>query len=167
MDVVIARIVHIFAGIGWAGAGFLALLVISPWVRQMQAQGNGGAANFYGTSRWSAFMAGAGVLTVLAGLYLYFRLSNGFQNSWLSSNGMAVLGIGAVAGVLALIHGGAILGRMQGEMSKFAATIQGAPTAEQRTRLAALAGQLQTHTYISFALVVIAVAGMAIARYVS
>lgn len=164
--VLLLRFLHIFAGIAWAGAGFLALTVISPYIAKMQVQG-GGMSSFYQTSRWSAFMGAAGGITVLAGLILYFgRSLFGWATMVFSQAGTTVLTIGAVAGVLALLHGGAILSRKQRQFGEFAASITGAPTADQRAQLAKLMQDLQMHTYISFALVLISVIGMAIARHI-
>lgn len=165
--VLLLRFLHIFAGIAWAGAGFLALTVISPYIAKMQGQGGSALSGFYGNSRWSAFMGAAGGITVLAGLILYFgRPWFGWTTMVFSQAGTTVLTIGAVAGVLALIHGGASLSRKQRQFSEFAASITGAPTTEQSARIASLTQDLKLHTTISLVLVLISVIGMATARHI-
>ena len=165
--VLLLRFLHIFAGIAWAGAGLLAVTVISPYIAKMQAQGSSPLSNFYGGSRWSGFMGAAGGITVLAGLILYFgRPLFGWTTMVFSPVGTTVLTIGAVAGVLALIHGGASLSRKQRQFSEFAASITGPPTAEQSAQMTNLAQDLQLHTTISLVLVLISVIGMATARHI-
>lgn len=167
LDIVIARILHIGAGVFWVGAAALAQFVLNPYVRKQRAQGNASASGVFTGSRWASFMAINAVITILAGLYLYYRLSNGFQGTWyLTQAGIAVLMIGALAGIFALLHGGAVLSRMQAELGRFAASIQGAPSAEQRSQLERMNKQVDLHSQISFVLVIIAVVGMAIARFV-
>jgi len=166
LDIVIARLVHIFAGTFWIGAGTLSILIIHPYGKKILQQGDRAIEAFYSKSNWSRYLAINAVLTVLAGLYLYFRLSDGFTLSWLSQAGMTVLAIGSVAGVLCMIHGGAFVGRLQGQMGKFAAQIQDNPTSEQRSQLATMTKTLEMHTYINFGLALIAVIGMASARHI-
>ena len=111
----------------------------------------------------------AAVLTILSGLYLYWRVSGGFGAAYMGSPMGMTYGVGAVASVVALVLG---LGIIRPSMLKAAAIsrrVAEAPESDraglseeaQRVRArAATAGQIVAW------LLVIAVLTMAIGRYV-
>jgi hypothetical protein len=103
-------------------------------------------------------------LTMLAGILLYLI---GNASSHFSQTGNIVLGIGAIAGLAAGIHGGAITGRSAaalGEAVNQYVTDQGI-AAEGLQIIRQRAADLASHTRLSFILMVIALVGMGAARY--
>jgi hypothetical protein len=75
-----------------------------------------------------------------------------------------VLTIGAVAGILALLHGGATLGRASGKMVEIANQIDaqgGPPTPEQMATINETSAYIEQHSRISFGIMIVAVACMA------
>src|SRR5262245_27042813 len=114
MDIylVVLRLIHIFAAVIWVGSGFFSVVVLLPSLTRLGAD----ASNLWmtlGKNRLFAliFPVTAGI-TMLAGILLYIRPGEG---SLFSSAGWAVLSIGALSGIAAGVHGGAVLGRMTGE----------------------------------------------------
>ena len=96
-------------------------------------------------------------LTTLAGILLYLF---GNSASHFSQAGNMVLGIGALAGLIATIHGGAMTGRATNALSAALAK-EGTPLPE----LNELAAKLLSHARLSLALMIIALVGMGSARY--
>jgi hypothetical protein len=57
------------------------------------------------------FMAASSGVTVLSGLWLYWTLTAGFSASAMSSTAGMVFGLGGLAGLLAAMLGGGVIGR--------------------------------------------------------
>ncbi len=170
MDIVmiVLRLIHIFAGIFWAGAAFFLLLVLMPALNAMGQEGNRFRQVFIARSRFITVMPIASLLTTVAGVLLFVRVSDHFNSDWLSSDGGIVLSIGALAGLLAFGHG---LGTTNVTFRKSAALIkaieaQGSPPTEsQLAQLQALGQRGASSARISTLLLIISIAGMSAARY--
>jgi hypothetical protein len=79
------------------------------------------------------------------------------------------LGVGGLAGVIALIFGGAIVGRATAGMATIFRAVDaqgGPPTAEQTAELMTLRAKVGWAAKIVLPLLLVAVIAMAIARYV-
>ena len=166
MDIVLVllRLIHIVAAVIWFGAGFSEAFVVMPAVA---ASGTTGKRFFVAMSQnrfYQMLFPVVALLTVLAGILLYLV---GNSASHFSSTGNAVLGIGAVAGILAVLHGAAVLGRAGASLAEAISqnlgddgiTAEGAPLVAERM------AYLARHNRITFVLMVIALVGMASARY--
>lgn len=165
---IIFRLIHIFAGIIWVGAGFFMLLVLVPAIRSMPRDTPTVMSSAVFQKRFSRVMAISAILTTLFGLALYGEVSDGFNADWMSSDGGIVLTIGSLAGLLAFGHGAGTLGPLQTKLARLGETLSeqdGPPSAEQRAELQALQAKSVRHAQISMVMLVIAVAGMAAARY--
>src|SRR5262245_21455783 len=109
MDIllVVLRFVHIVAAFLWVGLGVTMTFYIVP---AASAAGDGGLRflkRILTNSSYAMAFAGAGGVTVLAGILLYVTGStNHFSNA-----GRIALGIGAIAGILAGVHSGRVTGR--------------------------------------------------------
>jgi uncharacterized membrane protein len=165
MDIlmVILRLVHIFAGIFWVGTGLFVAIIIIPAMQNMRSSQL--MQMIMRHSRFDMAMTVSALLTTLAGVWLYVRVSDGFNADWMRDPGSIVLSIGAVAGLLAFGHGGAALGSITGKYAKLAKALDGEPSAAQQQELMALQARIATHSRISLILMIIAVIGMASARY--
>ena len=166
MDIlmIILRLIHIFAGIFWVGAGLFMAIIIIPAMQNMRSGQL--IQMIMRHSHFDRAMMISALLTTLAGVWLYIRVSDGFNADWMRDPGSMVLSIGAVAGILAFGHGGAALGPATGKFSQLAKEIEGEPTEEQRNNMMALQARIATHSRISLILMIIAVIGMASARYI-
>jgi hypothetical protein len=166
MDIVIVllRLLHIVAAFAWFGLGGAVAFFIAPTV--MIAGDNG--YRFLKTlltktpmARLFAPMAG---LTMLAGIIMY---AMGYPN--FTQLGNIVLGIGALAGIAAGIHGGALTGRATTALQKALeqhVPDNGQPLAADATaQLHPLLASMISHSRVSFALMAIALLGMGSARY--
>lgn len=168
MDIltVLLRLLHIVAAFAWVGLGAAMTFYIAP---AAMAAGESGLrflkTLLTRTSFGSIFGITAG-LTTLAGILLYLFADSA---SRFTQTGNMVLGIGALFGLLATIHGGAVVGRSTGALAQ--ALAQNVPDGDQpipadaRASLTDLGQKLVGHARISMVLMVIALVGMASARY--
>jgi uncharacterized membrane protein len=161
--IVLARAIHVIAGVAWAGATFMLAAVIMPIAVRHGAEGAG---------RWMGLVARragmssmvAALLTVLSGIYLFAVLHE--QDA---SAGAAVLKAGALAALLSIAVGVAVarpagieLGRLQQTLAEGAA-----PTPETQGRLAQLRQRQMLSLRVAASLLGLAVLAMAVFRYVS
>jgi hypothetical protein len=170
MDIlfVTARVLHVGLGVFWAGAMIFMAAFVVPSVRDAGPDGAKVAAGLM-RRRVTDVMPVAAVLTILSGLYLYWRVSGGFGAAYMGSPVGMSYGIGAVAAFVALAFG---LGVIRPSMLKAAAISRQAAEApeEDRARLlgeaqAARARAAATGQVVAW-LLVIAVVTMAVGRYV-
>lgn len=168
---IVLRIIHIFSGLIWLGLGLVDLFVFSPALQDMAANKQSVAAalaNRIYSNKW--YVIGfpvAATLTVLAGFWLYYRTSDGFNGDWMSLRSSMVLSTGVVLGIIALIHGGAVMGPTQSKVRQAAAAIQASenPSDAQWQEFNKLKASHTQHGYISLVLVVLTLLTMASFRY--
>jgi hypothetical protein len=115
-------------------------------------------------------LLGAGVVTILSGFALYWRDSVGSGAAWMASPTGMVFGAGGVLAVLAILIGVVINVPTAKRLGEYMASIQasGSPaSADQKGVLLALQARLAIAGRTVAALLVLATAAMALARYVS
>jgi hypothetical protein len=115
------------------------------------------------------FMSAIGGLTVLTGFYLYYRFTGGFDPTLSGSTGAMVFGTGGIAGLAALIIGGAVVSRNAKKMATIGGRLASAPESERAALSAEMAAARQraaTFSRVVIALQAIAVVLMAIGHYV-
>lgn len=165
---VLLRLVHIFAGVVWVGAAWFMTFKLNPTVHALGKDGQAFMRDFTRHSNISRMMMAASLLTTLAGLLLYYRVSGHFNSDWISSAGGVVLTIGSLAGIAEFLFGGMVIGPTAKQLSGLGAEIErggGPPSASQMTRLNTLQSRLGRTEIVSTVLTIIAVAGMVAARY--
>ena len=158
--IVLARAVHVIAGVAWAGATFMLAAVIMPIAVRHGAEGAG---------RWMGLVARragmssmiAALLTVLSGIYLFEAL-----HSQDVSAGALVLKAGALAAILS-IGIGILLGRPAGiELGKLQQTLAGAaPDQDTLRRIDVLRRRQVVGARVAAGLLGVAVLAMAVFRY--
>lgn len=159
--IVLARAVHVIAGVAWAGATFMLASVIMPIAMRHGAEGAG---------RWMGLVARragmssmiAALLTVLSGIYLFAALHG--QDA---SAGALVLKTGALAAILS-IGVGILLGRPAGiELGRLQQALVPGTAADQDTlrRIDMLRRRQVIGVRLAAGLLGIAVLAMATFRY--
>lgn len=165
---VVLRLVHIFAGIVWVGTAWFMAFMLNPTVHTMGKDGQSFMRYFMQHSKTPLWMGTSSLLTTLAGLLLYYRVSDKFNSDWMSSTGGIVLTIGSLAGIGEFLFGSAVIGPTSKKLAGIGAELEragGPPSADQMALLQALQSRLGRAETISLILTVIAVAGMSAARY--
>jgi hypothetical protein len=162
------RAAHVLLAVLWVGATAFTTFLLMPALQDLgPAAGPVMAALM--RRKLSAFMASLGGLTVVTGLYLYYRFTGGFDPSLSGSMGARVFGMGGLAGIVALILGGAIIARNTKKMDALGARLASVPEEERAAIAAEIAAARQrvvTYSRIVIALQMIAVVCMAIGHYV-
>jgi len=166
--IVVLRLLHIGAGVFWAGAVFTVARFVLPAAAAAGEEGQRFARRLMLQQKLTAAMIGSGVVTVLAGLWLFHIDSGGHEGAFVKSGMGAMLGIGALAALSAL--GTGIRSAVQAAtLGKLAAAVEakgGAPAPEQVRELQALGAGLARRARSVAIQLGIAVLCMAVARYV-
>jgi uncharacterized membrane protein len=163
------RLLHIAAGVVWAGSLFLLVVFVQPSAAAIAPAGAPFIAELLGRRRLVDRIIGVGVLTVIAGLFLYWHdwQAYGSLGDFAGSAFGTAITIGALASVAALAVG--IVATRPNVMRLLAigraAAEAGGPTPEQAADMAAIQGRLKVFARTSLALLALAVFAMATARY--
>jgi len=152
--ILLARAIHILAGVYWAGAMFVLVGSLLPAMR------SGGGPALSPVMKSLGMRSGAAaLLSIFAGLYLFAGL-----HAHDDSAGGKVLGIGAAAGILAFLVG--VLVNMPA--SRKLAQLSANPPADPQQRAqqaAALQSRVTLGTRLIALLMFVAVLCMAVFRY--
>jgi len=165
---VILRLIHIIAGVFWVGALLELVGFVLPAARAAGQQGQPFLQAFISRTRFSDVMAGSAALTVVAGVLLYYRVSGHFNSDWVTSTPGVVLSLGAVAGIAAAVVGVAIMRpttKRMGTLMVQLSAQQGPPSETQMAEMRRLQIRNEQFAPVVALLSIIAVVGMAAARY--
>jgi len=163
------RVLHVLLAATWIGATVFMSLLLMPVV---DSAGPAGGQIMIGLNKrgLNAFFGAIGGLTVLTGIYLFWRFTGGFDPEVSRSHAGMAFGIGGVAGILATILGGAIVGR---SAQKLVNLIEEAGRTSDAGRkgaimqeVGALKGKMTTFGSIVLLLQVVAAALMAVGHYI-
>jgi hypothetical protein len=167
MDIihVLLRLLHIAGAFGWVALGAITTLHVAPAAVAAGETGYRYLKTLFIKTAYTRMLAPVAGITTLAGILLY-AVSN--SASYFSQTGNMVLGIGAAAGLIAAIHGGALTGRATTALNKALEKVpdgnQSIPAATL-TELNSLATTLLGHARISLILMIVALVCMGSARY--
>jgi len=163
---VILRLIHIVAGVFWAGGAFFLVSFVSPAVEATGAEGRKFIQQMSLKSGMSNAMAGMATLTALSGIIMYIMLTE-LDTDLMHANYYVILAIGAAAGLAGWIVGLLMITRPTGKMKRIVAEIEssgGPPSPEQMTAMQASAHTVGQGSRIASVLLVIAVVCMASAQ---
>jgi len=156
------RLLHIVSAVLWMGIGFTMVVFIQPAIQN--ESGFRFMKTLYAKTRINTAYPVTAVLTTLCGILLYL---SGSMNRF-SQTGNIVLGIGALAGLLAFGHGAAALGPLTSKLSAqlAAALPEGSTaTADSLAMLEMSLAKYQRQARVALVLTLIALVGMGLARY--
>jgi uncharacterized membrane protein len=161
---IVLRLVHILAGVFWVGSSIIFGFFIGPTVAATEDAGQKFMAHLVTKANISARITAAAILTVLAGVWLYWLDSDGLTSAWQHSGPGIGFGVGALFAIVGLVFG-IMVGRSTHTLGTLAAEIQGKPTPEQMNKIQAAQRQLGYAGPISTIALIIALVCMAVARY--
>ncbi len=165
---IILRLVHIGLGVFWAGAMFFFVIFLEPSVR---AAGPDGARVMQGLQQrhYLIVLPVLAGLTILSGIALYWRVSFGLTTGWITTRFGFSLTVGGVASLLAFAIGVLVMRRAALRMASLGSVLQqsseGGARETMMAEIQALKGRARTSARWVAALLAIAVATMAVARY--
>jgi uncharacterized membrane protein len=166
---IVLRLFHIFSGVLWAGGVAMLAWFIIPSVEGSGPAGAGVMKFLLVKTKFGPYFPVLAVLTVLSGITMYWWDGSRSTGTFYSSPMGITLSIGGLSGVIAMIFGGAVVGRASAGMARILRAIdaQGSPpTPQQATELGALRAKVTWASKIVLPMLLLAVIAMAIARYV-
>ncbi len=163
------RALHVLLAATWlGGVGFMVFFVMPA----LKETGPGAAPMMSAIARrgLNAFMGVLGGVTVLTGIYLYWRLTGRFDPALSATRTAMVFGTGGIAGILSVILDGAVVGRNMKRMGDLGGKAMALPEGSERggltNQLAAARDRAITGARIVLALQMVALICMAIGHYV-
>ena len=166
---IILRIIHIASGVFWVGAAVAFFAFVRPSARAIGPDAGRFMAELNVRRRFPIVVLASGAVTVLAGLWLYWIDSGGFDLDWIGTGFGATLTVGAVSALIALGIGGGYVRPRADRVGAIGARLGSEgrpPTAEEAQELATLNAALDRAGVAVLILLGVAVIAMAIARYV-
>jgi uncharacterized membrane protein len=166
--VIALRLVHIFAGVFWAGAVFMVAGFITPAAASAGPEGGKFIQRLVQERRLSLTMSIAAWLTTLSGLILYWWSSGGLAATWIVSGTGLALTIGGLAGVATFVIGLVVNAPAAKRLAAVAGEMQsagGPPKPEQLAEMKALQERIANGGIAGALLLAVSVVGMAVAQY--
>lgn len=162
------RVLHVLLAAAWLGSTMFMSLMLMPVI---DASGPSGGEIMVGLNKKgiSAYFGAIGGITVLTGIYLFWHFTDGFDPAVSRTNAGMAYGIGGVAGVLAVIIGGSVVGRGANTIVELLSQLPKLSDAQKGPVLqqaGALKARVRTFGLVVIVLQVIALGLMAIAHYV-
>lgn len=125
------RVVHILFAALWVGTAVFLTLYVSPAIRALGPRGAPVMAELM-RRRMGGFIAAAGGLTVLSGLWMYWVFSDGLDSRILSHGPGLALGLGGLCGIVAAVLGGAVIGRTAERVGSLSRAAAAMPDGDER-----------------------------------
>ena len=171
MDVlmIVLRALHIVLGVLWAGWAFSLALFVEPGVRESGPSGKQFMQAVANKTKLVQFMTIAPILVILTGIWMFWKVSGGFDMVWIMSVHGATVTVGSLAGLTAFVYGFVVMRPMSMRIAAVSAEVakQGVPPTEsQLAELTSLAGRMRSGGHVAAWLLLISVLLMAVARYV-
>jgi uncharacterized membrane protein len=164
----IARIIHVLAGILWVGTMVFVFIFLGPAVQDVGPDG-GKVMGALMRRKFTVYVPVVAVLSVLSGLYLYWRVSSGFNSAYMSSGPGMTYGIGATSAILAFIVGVSVSRPAMEKvmhLSQRMATADPSERASMAQSIEKLSARGASAGRIVVILLLIAAGAMAVGRYV-
>jgi hypothetical protein len=163
---IILRLVHILAGVFWAGTVFLMAGFLIPTMRATGREGGVFVQYLMRKRRLQAALVIAMFLTVLSGITMYAKLAAATHGAWASTAPGIAYGIGAGAAIVGAIVGAVFGGSAGRRIAAIGARIGAAgPSPEQQAEIGRLQARVSNGTRLAAGCLAVAAGAMAVARY--
>lgn len=163
---IVLRVIHIAAGIFWVGTATFLLVFVEPTVHALGPSGGSFMAHMSQVRKMPSIMAVSAILTIAAGIWLYWRDTDGFEPDIITTGPGIGFGIGGLAAILAFVVGLTMVRPRVERMGALGgAMASGPPSPEQAQEMGALQRNLRSLSIFNEVLLAIAVIAMASARF--
>jgi hypothetical protein len=165
----LARFVHVVAGVGWAGAVIFIAWLLLPAIRATGPAGGALMQQLTRVQRLPVYLMVLAILTVLSGLSLFWLDVSAFGKAWMHTGPGRTFSAGGALAILTAIFGMAVNTPAAKKMGALIGSIQAAgtpPSPEQTAEIGRLQNRLYRATQITAVLLVLAVTCMGVARYI-
>jgi uncharacterized membrane protein len=160
------RLIHILAGVFWAGSVFFLAGFLIPTVRETGPEGGRVMSHLVGRRRLPVFIGIAILLTVVSGLIMYGRMAAATHGTWTGTAPGIAYGLGGLAAILGAVVGMGVSGAAARRMAAIGqrAAEAGRPSLEQQAQIQGLQRRMMLGARIAAGLIAVAVVAMATAR---
>ena len=162
------RVLHVLLAGLWLGAVFFISTLLLP--ADDQAGPAGGQVMTVLVRRGlPAVMAALGGTVLVTGFYLFWRFTGGFDPAASASRAGMAFSTGALAGLIALIIGGSVVGRGAKKMAPLGEQAAAAPEPQRgalMNDIAAIRARVVVSSRIVLVLLLVAMATMALGHYI-
>ena len=168
--IIILRLIHILCGVLWAGGIFMLHLFVIPAINASGPEGGKVMRQLSATNHFTTVMTSAATLNIIAGLLLYWNISNGLSPEWIHSPYGMTVTIGGLLAIVAYILGITINRPGVNRITKIGndiAAAGGKPTESQVAEMTSIRARIAVNTRNMAVLLAITVACMAAARYLN
>jgi uncharacterized membrane protein len=163
---IILRLIHILAGVFWAGTAFLMAGFLVPTMRATGKEGGVFIQHLMRERRLHAVLGIAMLLTVLSGIAMYAKLAAATHGAWAHTAPGIAYSVGAVAAIVGGIVGAVYGGSAGRRIAAIGARIGAAgPSAEQQAEMGRLQARIRNGTRLAAVCLAVAAGAMAVARY--
>lgn len=167
MDVytIVLRVIHIFGGVFWVGSAVLLFFFIGPTAEKSIPEGPRFINKLMSQGRLAIWIPIAATATVLSGILLYIKESNGFQLNWITSSAGIQFTAGGIAGIGAFLIGAFFIAPTTNRLILLGEEIEknGKPSLKQKKELLRLQSIMSKASTADLILLVIVLALMIIA----
>jgi uncharacterized membrane protein len=163
------RFIHVLFGVFWAGTAMFTAIFLIPSIRALGPAGGPVMQQIAQVRKLPVYFMGAGFLTVLSGLGLYWHDSAGFTNGFMRSGGGMTFGIGAALAILAMAVGLAVASPAAKRAGALGAAIAAGgkpPSPEQMAEMQKLQERAGKASALGALLLTLTTIAMAVARYI-
>ncbi|MBA2683729.1 MAG: hypothetical protein H0U66_04495 [Gemmatimonadaceae bacterium] len=165
----LARFIHVVAGVTWAGALIFISWLLLPALRGAGPAGGVVMQQLVRVQSLPKQLIALMALTILSGLSLFYLDISAFGPAWVHTGPGRTFSLGAAFGILAAVYGMFVNAPAAKRMGALGALVQasgGPPSAEQAAELGRLQGRLYNAGRVIMVLILIAVTCMGVARYI-
>lgn len=165
---IVLRVVHILVGVFWVGTAIFSFVYLQPAVKELGPTGQQFMGHLVEKKKLSVVILTSAVVTILAGILLYWRDSNGFDLDWITSATGLAFTVGGVAAILAFVFGLILVKPAMDRMGTLGQSIAmsgGPPTDAQVSEMQRLGSRLTLIGQLNLLLLIVAVVAMAAARF--
>jgi uncharacterized membrane protein len=166
---IVFRLLHIAAGVAWAGSVFMLVVFLQPSSAAIAPAGAPFMAELLGKRRLVDRIIAMGGLTVTGGLFLYWHDGEayGSLDDFAGTAFGTAITVGALAAIAALAIGVFVTRPNVQRMLAIGRTAAeaGGPTPEQAAELGGVQERLKVSARVNLGLIALAVFAMATARY--
>lgn len=163
---IVLRVIHIGAGIFWVGSATFLLVFVEPTMHALGPQGGPFMAHMSQVRKMPVIIAYSAILTIAAGIWLYWRDTDGFDLDIITTSVGIGFTVGALAAIVAFVVGLTMVRPRVERMGALGGAMATAPpTPQQVQEMGQLQGTLRSISLFNEGLLIIAVVAMASARF--
>ena len=165
----LARFVHVVAGVAWAGAVIFVGWVLTPAIRATGPSGGALMQRLVRVQRLPVYLMTLMALTILSGLTLYWLDVKAFGAAWTHTGPGRTFAAGGALAILTAIVGVVVNVPASKKLGIIMSSIHasgGPPSAEQAAELERLQNRLYRAGQAVAVLILLAVICMGVARYI-